>query len=173
MDDPEIILNLWYVYDDLGFIYSLRGRAYIGYGSDKEKLEFLNTFATTDYLIARSFPIPDRYSTTIHEGDKEKKYPVVNVNDVIIGIGFEALFEDVYKSINDELPAQTLLTISKTPLRGITPLFADNEGNIFPKFNKTEKFLKCFFTEKDNLCSNKPLRILTIYYTKMPVAGVN
>ncbi|MBK8943775.1 MAG: hypothetical protein IPM32_00755 [Ignavibacteriae bacterium] len=140
MDDPEIILNLWYVYDELGFIYSLRGRAYIGYGSDKEKLEFLNTFAKTDYLIAKSFPIPERYSTTIHEDDGVKKYQVININDVKIAIGFEALFEDVYKALNNELPAQTSFSISQMPLRAITPLFMDDNGNIFPKFNKTTNF---------------------------------
>lgn len=30
LDNPEIILNLWYVVDDMGVIYSLRGRTYIG-----------------------------------------------------------------------------------------------------------------------------------------------
>ena len=56
---PEIILNLWYVYDDLGFIYHLRARCYVRSGSDEEKLEFLRRCAETDYMIAQVFPIPD------------------------------------------------------------------------------------------------------------------
>ncbi len=28
MDNPEIILNLWFVYDKMGIIYSLLARAY-------------------------------------------------------------------------------------------------------------------------------------------------
>ena len=34
MENPEIIFNLWFVYDDLGAIYSLRGRAYVGTGDE-------------------------------------------------------------------------------------------------------------------------------------------
>ncbi len=61
MSDPEIILNLWYVVDDLGYIYSLRARAYLGSGSDDEKLAMLQKYAKTDYLIAKAFPIPKQF----------------------------------------------------------------------------------------------------------------
>lgn len=45
MDQPEIILNLWYVHHDMGYIYSLRVRCYIGVGNDQEKLRFLQQHA--------------------------------------------------------------------------------------------------------------------------------
>ena len=61
MNQPEIILNLWYVCDEWGFIYSLRARAYIGMGSDEEKLAMLQKFAQVDYLIARIFTIPAKF----------------------------------------------------------------------------------------------------------------
>ncbi len=47
---PEIILNLWYVRDDEGIIYSLRARPYVIYGSDENKTSFLKSFADQDHL---------------------------------------------------------------------------------------------------------------------------
>lgn len=54
MADNEIILNLRYVHDDNGFIYSLRARCYVGSGADDEKLALLRRFAQTDCLINRA-----------------------------------------------------------------------------------------------------------------------
>ena len=34
----EVIMNLWYVRDGEGIIYSLRAKAYVAVGSDEEKL---------------------------------------------------------------------------------------------------------------------------------------
>lgn len=38
MDNREIILNIWYVTDEEGIIYSLRAKAYISEGTDEEKI---------------------------------------------------------------------------------------------------------------------------------------
>jgi len=57
--EPEIILNLWFVRDHRGLLYSLRARCYVATGSDEEKLAFLRGFATQDYLIAQEFPLPE------------------------------------------------------------------------------------------------------------------
>ena len=43
MSGQEIILNLWYVIDDEGLIYSLRARCYVHSGTDEEKLAFLRS----------------------------------------------------------------------------------------------------------------------------------
>jgi len=56
----EVILNLWFVQDDEGFIYSLRVKPYVMEGEDSEKLNFLQQRAKLDYLIAESFPGPER-----------------------------------------------------------------------------------------------------------------
>lgn len=32
MENAELILNLWYIYDDTGVVYSLRARCYFGSG---------------------------------------------------------------------------------------------------------------------------------------------
>ena len=62
---PEIILNLWYVRDDEGIIYSLRARSYVIYGSDENKTSFLKSFADQGHLIAKLFPIPERFHLTM------------------------------------------------------------------------------------------------------------
>lgn len=75
MADAEIILNLWYIHDDAGFIYSLRVRAYVGTGTDAENLAMLQRFANLDYLVARPFPIPDRFHVEIEEDGKRRRVP--------------------------------------------------------------------------------------------------
>ncbi len=39
MGTREVILNLWYVRDEEGIIYSLRAKAYVADGSDEEKIK--------------------------------------------------------------------------------------------------------------------------------------
>lgn len=138
MHKPEIILNLWYVFDDTGVIYSLRARAYVQSGTDEEKLAFFQRFAETDYLIAQSFPIPERFHTTFVESGVKKKMPVMP-NQLLQTQGGPlspgVLFDDAIKEIEKNLPAQTKLSIPETSLICLTPLFADEEGNIRPKID--------------------------------------
>jgi hypothetical protein len=47
----------------------------VGSGDDEEKLALLRRFAETDYLIAQPFPVPERFHTTIVEGNNRKRYP--------------------------------------------------------------------------------------------------
>jgi hypothetical protein len=125
---PEIILNLWSVQDSQGIIYSLRARAYVALGSDEEKLSMLTTFAQTDYLIARSFPIPENFHTRIngqllqvaHAGLLESSVPPL------------AIYEDAINALNNDLPAQTDLQISADPIVCLTVLLSDASGNLKP-----------------------------------------
>jgi hypothetical protein len=48
MASTEVVLNLWYVRDDEGVIYSLRAKAYVVDGSEEEKLAFLQARAALD-----------------------------------------------------------------------------------------------------------------------------
>jgi len=41
LENREVIVNLWYVRDEEGVIYSLRVKAYVGAGSDAEKLKLV------------------------------------------------------------------------------------------------------------------------------------
>jgi hypothetical protein len=137
--DNEIILNLWYVHDDNGFIYSLRARCYVGSGADDEKLTLLRRFAQTDYLIAQPFPIPERFHTTIVEGNTQKKAPVIHLESLEPLGGAQVLFEEAFAALERQLPAQTNLTIGQQPLICITPLLADDNGEIRPSFKARRK----------------------------------
>jgi hypothetical protein len=119
----EITLNLWYVIDDLGFIYSLRARAYIGQGSDEEKLEQLQSLASTDYLIARIFPIPKKYHIHGQPFFHKSGLDLMETID---------LFQEAIEALQSDLPSQTPLDIPDKPLVCITPLFGNDDGDIRP-----------------------------------------
>jgi hypothetical protein len=136
----EIVLNLWYVYDDIGAIYSLRARAYVASGSDEDKLSFLQHHAMLDFLIAKPFPVPERLHTTVAEvGEKQKMAFVLKQAVEVMG-GARTLFEEVFVEMEKELPAQTKLSIGSKPLVCITPIFAYPDGTLEPRFAGQEKF---------------------------------
>jgi len=128
-NSPEIILNLWSVQDSQGIIYSLRARAYVAVGSDEEKLSMLRTFAEADYLIAKSFPIPENFHTTING----ELLPVAHAPSLeSMAAPPLAIYEDAICALNDDLPAQTGLQIPNDPLVCITVLLSDASGNLKP-----------------------------------------
>ena len=140
VENPEIIFNFWYVHDDMGVIYSLRARAYVGVGTDEEKLSMLKKTSEIDYVIAHPYPIPERFHLEIVEGSERQKMPVFHVNMLNTLDNPIALFEDAIKDIEDNLPAQTDLKISETPLTCLTPLLGNDEGEIVPVFDKSHRF---------------------------------
>jgi hypothetical protein len=135
MANREIILNLWYVRDKEGVIYSLRVKAYVGEGSDQEKLELLRRRAMLDYLVAESFGIPQRFHVKIGSGPKPKVMPVAHVSMLKSSDSPIALFEDAIKSIEKRIPAQTQERISQDPLVCTTPLMQNKQGIIEPSFS--------------------------------------
>lgn len=132
-ENPEIVLNLWYVYDDLGVIYSLRARCYVRTGTDEEKLAFLRQFAETDYMIAQMFPVPERFHTTFHEGGESRKMTVVCLDSLEPLGGVQVLFEDAFQQLESELPKTTKLSIGRDPLICITPLLSDDDNGLRPQ----------------------------------------
>lgn len=135
--EPEVILNLWYVFDELGFINKLLGRMYIGFGKDEDKLNFLHNFCCTDYLIANSYQIPERYWTNFVEfPDRDNRLPLIHLNNVPHLGGFMVLFEDVFQDLNSQLDIDFNLSISKQPLVCITPLRIDKDGAISIAYTK-------------------------------------
>ncbi len=135
--EPEIILNLWYVRDDKGMIYSLRARAYVGFGSDHEKLAVLRQFALSDYLIAQPFSIPERFHMTVTEAGVKRRLPVTHISQVELAGSRVDLFEEAIVELEKQMPIQTKLTIGSRPLVCITPLLGDDEGGIEPRFTET------------------------------------
>jgi transcription initiation factor IIF auxiliary subunit len=136
--EQEIIVNLWYVIDDGGLIYSLRARCYVHSGTDEEKLRFLQECADTDYLIAQSFPIPERFHTTIQNGDISEKVPMATYTGIRASVPFSSLFEDVIQEMEKQVPKQTKLRIGQQPIVCMTPLLGEEDGNIRPLTANTE-----------------------------------
>ena len=132
--DAEIIANLWYVIDDKGFIYSLRIQLYVGEGTDEEKLAFLKTRAYRDYLVARPFPVPNRFRTKIIEvpDGQETEYAVIHHDDAVRLGGIDQLFFEGLDILQKDLPAQTQLRIPESPMIKVTALIGDDNGQIVP-----------------------------------------
>jgi hypothetical protein len=137
MRDPEVILNLWYIQDTEGVIYSLRARAYVGVGSDDDKVELLRRFAEIDYLIARPFPVPEAFHVVL--ADSGTKLPVAYAHAVSLMNAPLEIFEAAIKSLNDDIPAQTKLEIPRAPLVCITTLIGDDGGNLRPLVTETKR----------------------------------
>ena len=138
MSGQEIILNLWFVIDDDGLIFSLRARCYVHSGTDEEKLAFLRSFAETDYLVATPFSIPEEFHVTMDYGDKKERVPMATYKGLRETGHFPVLFEKVYDAMQAQLPAQTKLVIGQSPIVCITPLLGDEDGNMRPLTKNTE-----------------------------------
>lgn len=134
-DDREVILNLWYVRDEEGIIYSLRARAYLAEGSDDEKLRFLQERSTLDYLIAEQFEIPSKFHATIGMGREAKKMPVGHIAMLSTLDSPVALFEDAIRTLENRFPSQSDLSVPEDPLVCTTPLMQNSKGLIEPRID--------------------------------------
>jgi hypothetical protein len=130
LENREVIVNLWYVRDEEGVIYSLRVKAYVGAGSDAEKLEFLQQRASLDYLVADPFEIPRRFHIQIGIGHDSKVMPVAHISMLQTLDSPIAIFEDALKVIESRFPAQSQLGIPQDPLVCTTPLMQNKQGVI-------------------------------------------
>ena len=125
--------------DEDGIIYSLRARAYVGQGSDDEKLDFLKNCAIVDYLIARVFPIPGAFHVQFGRSGETQ---AVAYRPALAALPSPiAIFEEAIKALNYDLPAQTDLQIPACPLVCMTNLIGDETGNIRPVIGATRRFL--------------------------------
>jgi hypothetical protein len=126
------------VQDEDGIIYSLRATAYVGQGSDDEKLDFLKNCATVDYLVTPVFPIPGAFH--IRVGGTGQSQPVAYRPALAAPASPIAVFEEAVKALNDDLPAQTDLQIPACPLVYMTNLIGDERGNIRPVIDTARRF---------------------------------
>ena len=132
-EDAEIVANLWYVIDHQGFIFSLRVMSYVASGTDQEKLSFLASRAYLDYLVARPFPVPERYASTFVDDDgRHTKLAVVHHDSMKTLGGVDQLFFDALDIIQSDLPMQTRLQIPENPLIKITALQGRRDGSVVP-----------------------------------------
>ena len=135
MTKPEVILNLWYVHDNAGVIYSLRVRAYVRDGTDEEKMESLREAALTDYVTADQFPIPARLQTMV-----DGQSMPISHKSFLPTLGPLELFEEAIREIEADLTTGTDLRIGEAPLCCVTPLLAEDDGSVRPYFSGSVKF---------------------------------
>ena len=123
--------------DEDGIIYSLRAKAYIGIGSEVEKLEFLQQRASLDYLVAEPFEIPQRFYIQIGNMDTPETtlVPVAHVSMLQTLDSPITLFEDALRIIEDRFPAQSQLDLPQQPIVCTTPLMQNQQGIIEPRFS--------------------------------------
>lgn len=133
-DDAEIVANLWYVIDDQGFIYSLRVMVYVTTGNEEQKLSFLRSREYLDYMVARPFPVPERFWNRFvdPEDGQATTYPVVHHHSAAVLGGVDQLFFEALDRVGSDLPAQTQLEIPESPLVNVTALYGVEGGRIFP-----------------------------------------
>ena len=130
-------MNLWYVMDENGIIYSLRAKAYVGIGPEAEKLEFLQQRASLDYLVAEPFEIPQRFYIHIDNMNTPDTtlVPASHVSMLQTLDSPITLFEDALRIIEDRFPAQSQLDIPQQPIVCTTPLMQNEQGIIEPRFS--------------------------------------
>jgi len=131
MNEPEIILNLWWIHDDAGFIHSLRVRPYVGVGTDEEKLALLQQFANVDYLIARPFAVPDRFHLEFDDDGELRRLPVAPLEVFDFFDSPIGLWEDAIHAVEADLAPHTRLRIPDDPILCSTALLSDQEGRLF------------------------------------------
>ena len=135
----ELIVNLWAFYDaSSGVIYALSGRVYNSYGSDEQKLKLLKELSATDYITAKKYEVPERFSITDLDGSVKQKVTslqAVNNPDA-------QLFNEVFKNIEADLPVlfdfaqgepqQKKQKLPENPLCAVTVLYESETGEIKP-----------------------------------------
>ncbi len=134
MSSRELILNLWYVVDEDGIIFSLRAKVYVGDGSDEDKLAFLRQRAGLDYLVAEPFEVPERFFIEVGIGAKSKTMEVAHVSMMQTLDSPITLFEDAIQVLHSRIPAQSEVEITQNPLVCTTPLMQNEHGVIEPRF---------------------------------------
>lgn len=132
-DSAEIVCACWYVHDEDGLIYSLRVHLYVASGSEAEKRAFLESRAYRDYLVARVFPIPERFHIQVMAPDgKMATQPVAHVGALAASCGLDVLFFDALDLLSHDLPMQTRLPIPESPLLLVRALSLDASGELVP-----------------------------------------
>jgi hypothetical protein len=125
----EVILNLWEICDlNSGLILGLKGMAYVGKGSDDEKLSFLKSRSLLDFMIAKDFQVPERFSTILGD-EKIRGIPLNTAREM--GMSLD-LFEEVMNDLEEELSKSNGMKISASPIVCITPLNYTDDLKLVP-----------------------------------------
>lgn len=115
----------------------MRAALYVAGGSDADKLAVLASRPALDYLVARTFSVPERYGTTFVDpaDGSEVKYAVIHHNSAKALGGVDQLFLDALAQLGSELPQETRLQVPEAPLAKVTALVALPDGQLVPRDN--------------------------------------
>jgi len=141
-DQLEICVNLWWFVDiDSGLVLRVAGRGYAMSGDDESKLKTLHLLATTDFHIAETYKIPDRFVLILEDEKIRGVIPVSIIHEHM------EIFESVYKGIEEMLPKQIRsvggeyesykLTVPKDPLCVLTCVVEGSDGSLMPMVSKS------------------------------------
>lgn len=141
-DSLEIILNLWYIYDDTGMCFGLRARAYIATGTEREKLDLLHLLAGSDWRSATVYPIPKQFCVVRPDGVILEGLFDLRAAGAIGGM--ITLFEPAIRQIQAELPRDCRLTIPNDPLTCLTPLYMNDDSSMEARVTTPHRASKNF-----------------------------
>ncbi len=120
MQNEEVILNLWHIIDDGGFIHHLLGRAYLAAGSDEEKLKFLHERALLDWKIAQDFSVPERFKVILTGTYEEIN--AIHVGHIEEAGGYATIYKEVINELEVGLNKFGGFKIPNNPLMVVTPV---------------------------------------------------
>lgn len=144
--DKELIVNLWAIYDSgSGLIYGLCGRVYCASGTDDEKLSLLKRLSSTDYVTAKRYNVPSRFSIIQDDDSSHEGFaPLTAVHDPNA-----RLFNEMFVYLERDLPPLPDFSakdfraipqkIAADPLCLVTILYEDKSGNIRPIISDEDK----------------------------------
>jgi hypothetical protein len=124
--EKEIILNLWYITDESGLIYSLKAKPYVHYGSDELKTNFLKERANLDFEVAKDFYLPENVHVVFPEGSLN----LVPVSVLNSDYGINQVFGKVFEGIEKELSVTCNLELPSNPLYVITALYLSEDKKV-------------------------------------------
>ncbi len=96
----ELVLNLWPIVEsESKMIQRFAARAYAMDVADSVISNTLTSLATTDYILARQFPVPKKFTLVTEHGQIEGLATVANFND------FQwTIIEEALRSLETDLP---------------------------------------------------------------------
>jgi len=145
-DNAELVFNLWATLDGgLGYIYALSGKVYKISGNDQQKLAILKALASTDYITAKRYRVPDRFSVQYPDGVKKSGYAGIGA----VSDPHAQLFGNIFKNLEHELPPIPKFDpmgnnigvpqqVPDVPLCVTTVLYEDNRGDIRPIISQAD-----------------------------------
>jgi hypothetical protein len=137
----ELVANIWPIVDEVSsLIQRFAARAYALDAEDSVIASTLKTLANSDFMIARQFAVPERFTVVTEHGTLKGVITVDQFNqhqpDVIEealkelqsekrplqGIGFDSKSKPFYKQVDITFPAE--------PYLAVTFLLEDKLGNL-------------------------------------------